>query len=134
MQHTAEQLTLSRRMDHQITLGFVVLIVLMASLIGHAVWHIADLKDRMRDIVEVRNLKIQLATDLQEASHNRFAALVHQVLATDEFERDDHFQQYTRWGYEVGKARGELKKLPMDGFEQASLAKQDALIAQIVVF
>jgi diguanylate cyclase (GGDEF)-like protein len=112
--------------------GFALLIVLMVGLIGHAVWQISDLKERMRDIVELRNRKIQLATDLQEASYNRHNALVYQALARDAFERDDNFQQYIKWGYQVGLARTELKSLPLDDFERANLLRQDRLVAQII--
>ena len=123
---------LPRRMTYQLLAGFALLIVLMAALIGHAVWQIGDLKERMRDIVEQRNLKIQLATDLQEASYNRHSALVYQALARDAFERDDNFQQYIKWGYQVGLARTTLKSLPLDDFERASLLRQDRLVARII--
>ncbi len=123
---------LPRRMIRQLLAGFAVLIVLMAGLIGHAVWHIGDLKERMRDIVELRNLKIQLATDLQEASYNRHSALVYQALARDAFERDENFQQYIRWGYQVGLARSKLKAMPLDAFERDNLSQQDVLVMQII--
>lgn len=123
---------LPRRMTHQLLAGFALLIVLMAGLIGHAVWQISDLKERMRDIVELRNRKIQLATDLQEASYNRHNALVYQALARDAFERDDNFQQYIKWGYQVGLARSTLKSLPLDDFERANLLRQDPLVTQIL--
>lgn len=125
-------LTLPRRMTHQLLAGFTLLIVLMGGLIGHAIWQIGDLKERMRDIVELRNLKIQLATDLQEASYNRHNALVFQALARDAFERDENFQQYIKWGYQVGLARNSLKALPLDDFERESLLEQDRLVARII--
>jgi len=124
---------LSRSMSHYLVLGFALLIVLMAGLAGHAVWHINALKTRMGDIVDVRNRKIQLATDLQEASYNRHNTLVYQVLAQDAFERDDNFQLYIKWGYHVGHARNQLKSLPLDAFERANLMRQDQLVAQIIV-
>lgn len=123
---------LPRRMTRQLLAGFALLIALMAGLIGHAVWHIGDLKERMRDIVEVRNLKIQLATDLQESSYNRHNALVYQALARDAFERDEYFQQYIKSGYQVGLARSELKSLPLDEFERDNLTRQDALVVEII--
>lgn len=123
---------LPRRMTRQLSAGFALLIVLMAGLIGHAVWHIGDLKERMRDIVELRNRKIQLATDLQEASYNRHNSLVYQTLARDAFARDENFQQYIKWGYQVGLARSELKALPLDDFERENLALQDALVQAII--
>lgn len=123
---------LPRRMTRQLLAGFALLIALMAGLIGHAVWHIGDLKERMRDIVEVRNRKIQLATDLQEASYNRHNALVYQAVSRDAFERDDNFQQYIKWGYQVGLARSQLKTLPLDDFERDNLLRQDALVGRII--
>lgn len=123
---------LPRRMTQQLLLGFALLIVLMAGLIGHAVWQVGDLKERMRDIVEVRNRKIQLATDLQEASYNRHNALVYQALARDAFERDEYFQQYIKSGYNVGLARNTLKSLPLDDFEIENLRQQDVLVKEII--
>ncbi len=119
-------------MTRQLLAGFALLIVLMGGLIGHAVWQIGDLKERMGDIVELRNRKIQLATDLQEASYNRHNALVYQAVSRDAFERDDNFQQYIKWGYQVGLARSTLKTLPLDDFERANLLRQDRLVAHII--
>ena len=124
---------LSRSISRYLVLGFALLIALMAGLAGHAIWQITELKERMSDIVDVRNRKIQLATDLQEASYNRHNTLVYQVLAEDPFERDDNFQLYLKWGYRVGEARNNLKALPLDAFERNNLIRQDALVAQIIV-
>ncbi len=120
-------------MSRYLVLGYALLIVLMAGLVGHAVWHINALKTRMGDIVDVRNRKIQLATDLQEASYNRHNTLVYQVLAQDAFERDENFQLYIKWGYLVGDARNKLKTLPLDAFERNNLLLQDQLVAQIIL-
>lgn len=120
-------------MSRYLVLGFALLIVLMAGLAGHAVWQIKELKARMSDIVDVRNRKIQLATDLQEASYNRHNSLVYQVLAEDAFARDENFQLYIKWGYHVGDARNKLKALPLDAFERANLMQQDQLVAQIIL-
>jgi diguanylate cyclase (GGDEF)-like protein len=124
---------LSRSMSRYLAFGFALLIVLMAALVGHAIWHIHDLKSRMGDIVDMRNRKIQLATDLQEASYNRHNTLVYQVLSQDAFERDENFQLYIKWGYLVGNARNKLKALPLDAFERTNLARQDQLVAEIIL-
>lgn len=124
---------LSRSMSRYLELGFALLIALMAALAGHAVWHIDALESRMGDIVDVRNLKIQLATDLQEASYNRHNTLVYQVLAEDAFDRDENFQLYLKWGYHVGDARNKLKALPLDDFERENMVRQDQLVAEIIV-
>lgn len=119
-------------MSHYLVLGSTVLIALMIGLVGHAVWQIKALKSRMGDIVDVRNLKIQLATDLQEASYNRHSNLVYQVLADDAFERDENYKLYIKWGYLVGAARNKLKALQLDDFERDNLLQQDKLVKQIV--
>jgi diguanylate cyclase (GGDEF)-like protein len=124
---------ISRSMSRYLLLGFVLLILLMAGLAGHAIWQINELKVRMGDIVDVRNRKIQLATDLQEASYNRHNTLVYQVLAQDAFERDENFQLYIKWGYRVGDTCNQLKLLPLDAFESANLMRQDMLVAQIIL-
>ncbi len=111
--------------------GFVLLVLIMVLLIGHAVWSIRDLEDRMADIVDLRNRKIELATDLQEAAYNRHSALGYQAMTRDPFERDEHFQNYIKWGYRVGVARNELKAMALDSVEKVNLAQQDLLVVKI---
>jgi len=71
---------------------------------------------------------------LQESSYNRHNALVYQVLARDAFERDENFQSYIKWGYQVGFARTELKSMPLDAFERDNLMRQDQLVMEIIEF
>jgi diguanylate cyclase (GGDEF)-like protein len=127
----ARQRHLTRRFNAPLAWGFAVLLTLMLALVAHAVWNISALEDRMREIVETLNRKIQLATDLQEAAYNRHSALVYQTLTQDPFERDDSFQLFIKWGYHVGKARNDLKAMPLDDFERNNLARQDRLIVRI---
>lgn len=122
---------MQRRIAKLLAAGYALLTVLMLGLIAHAVWHIGQIEALVRDIVEARNLKIRLATDLQEAAYNRHNALVYQAIADDPFERDANFQLFIRWGYEVGKARNELKAMPLDTYERGNLVLQDELIAEI---
>jgi diguanylate cyclase (GGDEF)-like protein len=119
-------------MSRLILLGFALLIGLMAVLVINSILHMRAQDARVTDIVEQRNRKIQLATDLLAATHNRHNSLVYQVIVDDPFEQDEHFQQYIKWGYEVGKARNALRAMPLDAFEQASLDQQDRLIGYIV--
>lgn len=123
--------TFARGLSVPLGWGFALLLTLMVALVAHAVWHIGTLEDQVRNIVEVLNRKIQLATDLQEAAYNRHAALVYQTLSDDPFERDDSFQLFIKWGYHVGKARNDLKSMALDDFEQDNLAQQDALVTRI---
>lgn len=121
----------SRNISTLLAAGFALLILIMAVLIGHAIWSVRDLEEHMGEIVEVRNRKIQLATDLQEAAHNRHSALSYQAIAKDPFERDENFQLFTKWGYRVGKARHDLKALALDSFEKVNMAQQDLLVVKI---
>lgn len=127
------QRDLARGMNLPMGWFFGLLLLMMCALIGHAVWRINALDGQMRVIVESFNRKIQLATDLQEAAYNRHSSLVYQTLATDPFARDDGFQVFIKWGYEVGKARNELKAMRLDDFERANLARQDKLVAKIML-
>jgi diguanylate cyclase (GGDEF)-like protein len=122
----------SRRLTFFVLTGFALLTLLLAASIGHAVWNISRIEQRMRNIVDQRNRKIQLATDLQEDSYNRFIALAYQAMTLDPFDRDDHFQDYLKWGFHVGKDRNELRQMDLDAFEQANLKRQDQLIVKIV--
>jgi len=124
---------LARGLSQPMGWSFALLLILMFALIAHAVWRISALEDHMREIVETLNRKIQLATDLQEAAYNRHSSLVYQTLAKDSFERDEGYQVFIRWGYAVGKARNDLKAMPLDKFEQTNLARQDTLVEKIVL-
>lgn len=121
-----------RRMARLILSGFAILIGLMAVLVANSVLNMRAQAARVAAIVVQHERKIQYASDLLKATHNRHNSLVYQVLVDDPFEQDDHFQQYIKWGYEVGKARNALRAMDLDEFEQAQLDKQDRLVAHIV--
>lgn len=123
----------SRRLHRLILSGFALLLLLMVGWGVHTIWHIHALEDRTNRLIQERNLKIQLATGLQEASYNRHNSLVYQVLLSDPFERDEMFQQFIKWGYEVGKARNAIRSMALDDHEILNLTRQDQLIADIVV-
>lgn len=121
----------SKAISTLISSGFVLLIVIMGALIGHAVWTVRALELRMGEIVDLRNRMIELATDLQEAAYNRHSALGYQAMDRDPFARDENFMLYNKWGYQVGKARNALKAMPLDAFETDNLAQQDQLVVRI---
>lgn len=123
---------LPQRMAKLILLGFALLIGLMSVLVVNSVLGMRSQAERIRDIVELRNLKIELVTDLLKATYGRHNSLVYQTIVSDPFIQDEHFQQYIKWGYEVGKARNALRTLPLDAFERQKLDQQDRLIASIV--
>lgn len=109
------------------------LLMLMTGLFSlHAIDNISQLEDSMRQIFTERNRKIELVTDLQESSHNRHNALVYQVISTEAFERDEHFQQYIAAGYRVGKARNELRAMPLDDAERRSIDAQADILTRVV--
>jgi diguanylate cyclase (GGDEF)-like protein len=122
---------LPQQMPRLILMGFALLIGLMLLLMLNSVSHMRQQNSRVTEIVELRNRKIQLVVDLLESIHNRHSSLVYQVFVEDPFEQDEHFQQYIKWGYEVGKTRNELRDMPLDDFEQANFAEQDKLIKTI---
>jgi diguanylate cyclase (GGDEF)-like protein len=130
-EHPSKQ-RLTKQMPRLIQAGFLVLIGLMVVLVLNSVVNMRAQGARVSAIVELHNRKIQLATDLLKATYNRHNSLVYQVIVDDPFEQDEHFQQYIKWGYEVGKARNELRAIPLDTFEQEKIDQQDRLIAYIV--
>ncbi len=129
---TAMPARLPKKLSRRLLTGFAILVGLMAGLTAYAVHQMQDQEDRMRDIVELRNRKIQAATALLEATYNRHTSLIYQAMVEDPFERDAHFQQYLKWGYAVGKARNELRALGLDAFESANLQRQDRLVEGII--
>lgn len=119
------------KMPRIILLGFALQLGLMALLMLNSVKHMRQQNLQVTEIVDQRNRKIQLVVDLLEAVHNRHSSLVYQVLVEDPFEQDEHFQQYIKWGYEVGKTRNELREMGLDAFEQSNFAAQDGMIPNI---
>ncbi len=124
---------LRRGINLPLRLGMLAFIILMLALIGHAIWHIQSLGRQMQEIVENHNKKVQLAADLLEATYNRHSALVYITLVEDPFERDERFQTFIKWGYAVGKARNELKAMPLNKYERGNLEHQDRLVQRIML-
>lgn len=123
---------LPKRMSQLILLGFAVLIGLMAVLVLNSLLDMRARSAQVSDIVEQHNRKLQLAGDLLQATYNRQNSLIYQAIVSDPFDQDEHFQQYLKWGYAVGKTRNALRALPLDAYEQTRLAQQDQLIGRIV--
>ncbi|TCJ13457.1 diguanylate cyclase [Parasulfuritortus cantonensis] len=132
MAEPRSQQRLPKRLSRLLVVGFAVLIGLMSVLVLNSVLNLRAQEARVAGTVELRNRKIELATDLLMATYSRHNSLVYQTIVGDPFEQDDHFQQFIKWGYEVGKARNALRAMRLDGFETARLADQDALLARIV--
>lgn len=119
------------KMPRFILLGFALLIGMMVLLLLNSISHMREQNSRMNQLVELRNRKIQLVIDLLESVHNRHSSLVYQVFVEDPFEQDEHFQQFIKWGYEVGKTRNALRSMGLDRFEEDSFTAQDKLIKEI---
>ena len=123
---------LTKRLSRVIALSFAVMIGSMTVFVALSVSYMQQQQEKIAEIVQIRNKKIQLATNLVSATHNRHNSLVYQSLVADPFEQDAHFAQYNRWGYEVGNTRNQLRAMPLDDFEMSNLHAQDILVSNII--
>lgn len=124
--------TLSGALADRVTLATGVLVLLIALLALAGIWQTQSVRADLDAITGERVRKLQLITDLMEAAYNRHVALVNLTLIEDPFERDDQTMLFHRHGYAVGKARNDFRALPLDDFERANFAEQDALIRDIL--
>ena len=120
------------RAGSRLLLVVLLLITGLLVVIGNGLWQNQRLLQQLEHITADRAVRIQLSTDLLEAAYNRHQSLINQLLTDDPFERDALRQQYDMWGNRVGQARRSLREHLNEPQELAMLARQDALIPQIV--
>lgn len=105
-----------------IVTGFVIVLVLMASLTAAGLKYVVDANHRLKQIVENNNVKTMLATEMQTALRERALSMYALLILTDPFDKDDEYQRFNAYGARYTVAREHLEKLPLTENEKRILA------------
>ena len=105
-----------------IVTGFVLMLVLMASLTAAGLKYVVDANYRLRQIVENNNVKTTLATEMQTALRERALSMYALTILTDPFDKDDEYQRFNAYGARYTLARQHLERLPLTENERQILA------------
>ncbi|MBI5753314.1 MAG: PAS domain S-box protein [Hydrogenophilales bacterium] len=123
---------ISRQPFTQLTLGFVLVLALLAAIVGMAIFGLDRLMQGMDRISTENNVHSHLAVEMLQASRERGVLLGKIVLEEDPFARDEIIQNFTGLGRQFGAARTRLLASPdLIEVERALLEEQRQLAAQV---
>jgi diguanylate cyclase (GGDEF)-like protein len=102
--------------------GFVIVLVLMASLTATGLKYVVDANQRLKQIVENNNVKTTLAMEMQTALRERALSMHALSILDDPFGKDDEYQRFNDYGSRYTAARQHLERLPLTENEKQILA------------
>ena len=105
-----------------IVTGFVIVLVLMASLSATGLQYVAEANHRLKQIVENNNVKTTLASEMQTALRERALSMHALSILTDPFDKDDEYQRFNDYGSRYTAARQRLERLPLTENEKQILS------------
>lgn len=108
-------------MSAWIGLSFVVVLGLMVSLSAIGLGYVAENNQRLKNITQINNVKIELATDMQSALRERALSIYALPILTDPFEKDDEIQRFNAQAAIYLKARDSLASMSLSPKEHAIL-------------
>ena len=103
--------------------GFVVVLALMVALGAIGLRYVAEANQRLKDIAQTNNVKIELATEMHSALRERAISMHTLPSIVDAFEKDDEIQRFNAEAARYAKARTRLEGMPLSPQERAILAK-----------
>jgi diguanylate cyclase (GGDEF)-like protein len=109
--------------SNPIAAGFLVVLVLMASLTVVGLRHVAETNARLKGIVENNNVKTDLATSMQAALRERALSMHALSVLTDSFDKDAEVQRFDALGAAYVEARQHLENLSLSKEESAILER-----------
>ncbi|OFZ71262.1 MAG: hypothetical protein A2Z01_10105 [Betaproteobacteria bacterium RBG_16_58_11] len=119
-----------RHSQYTISVGFVLVLILMAAIAVIGLTRMAAINERMNVIVSQHNVKTDLVAAMRNAARERSISLHRMALMTDPFDREDEHQYFRRMAEEFLKARDALKAMSLSTLEQQTLADSQALTRQ----
>ena len=81
-----------------IGVGFIVVLSLMVALSASGLRYVADANQRLENIAQNNNVKIELATEMQSALRERALSMHALPILSDPFERDAEIQRFNAQG------------------------------------
>jgi diguanylate cyclase (GGDEF)-like protein/PAS domain S-box-containing protein len=112
---------LYRNSKFTLSLGFILILALMAAVAVIGITRMAAIKSRMDGIVNQQNVKTELVAAMHNAARERSISLHRMALMTDPFERDDEYLYFRQMAWDFVKARDALVKMRLSPVERAAL-------------
>ncbi|MDP2112268.1 MAG: EAL domain-containing protein [Thiobacillus sp.] len=103
--------------------GFVVVLALMVALGAIGLRYVAEANQRLKDITQTNNVKIELAMEMHSALRERAISMHTLPSLVDAFEKDDEIQRFNAEATRYTKARTRLESMPLSPQEREILAK-----------
>ena len=110
-----------------VSTGFLIVLAMMFSLIFLALIQLQSGNDSMAQLVQVTNSKTAAAHEMRDAIRQRTNSLKTMRLASDDFDRDEEYQQFISHAGKYRRARERLIGLGMDEHERGIHRKLAAL-------
>lgn len=114
----------------RINLGFALRTALMLALASVGITHIQLADARLKNIVEKNNVKTEMAQVMQSALRERALNMHIIAVLTDDFLKDEVYQQFNALGGEYTRARQVLERLANTSEEKEVLANIKRLTRQ----
>ena len=109
-------------MGARIGIGFIVVLTLMAALSAIGLRYMTDANQRLKDIAQNNNVKIELATEMLSALRERALSMHVLTILADPFEKDAEIQRFNAQGALYIQARNRLEHMPLNPEESEILA------------
>lgn len=119
-----------RHSQYTISLGFVLVLLLMAAIAVIGLTRMAAINERMNAIVNQYNVKTDLVATMRNAARERSISLHRMALMTDPFDRDDEYLYFRKMAAEFLKARDALKAMSLSMLEQEAFEESQVLTRQ----
>jgi diguanylate cyclase (GGDEF)-like protein len=110
-------------MGTRIGIGFVVVLALMVTLSAIGLRYVAEANQRLKDIAQNNNVKIELATEMHSALRERALSMHALPILADPFDKDAEIQRFDAQGVLYIQARDRLENMPLSRKESDILTR-----------
>ena len=110
-------------MGARIGIGFVVVLALMVALSAIGLRYVAEANQRLKNIAQNNNVKIELATEMRSALRERALSMHALPIISDPFDKDAEIQRFNAQGTLYIQARNRLENMPLSLEERETLAR-----------
>lgn len=110
-------------MGIRIVAGFLVVLGLMVSLTAIGLRYVAEANQRLTEITQNNNAKIELVTVMQSALRERALSMHALPIFSDPFDKDEEIQRFNRDGAAYINARERLEKMALTQEESDILTR-----------
>ena len=114
----------------RIGIGFVVVLALMAALSAVGLRYVAEANQRLSDIAQNNNVKIELATEMHSALRERALSMHALSILADPFDKDAEIQRFNAQGAAYIAARSRLERMPLSPQEREIMDQIERLTRQ----